>query len=63
MKNLWGSEPAAIIAAIEAIIGLFIAFGLNLSGEQVAAIMTVAVVILGLVTRSQVTPVAQLHDL
>ena len=51
-------EPAAISAAVAAVIALVVSFGADLSHEQVGAIMAVVSVVLGLVVRSQVTPVA-----
>ena len=56
---LFGREPAAIMAALQAAIALAIAFGLDLSDEQIGAILAVVATIAGLIVRSQVTPVAQ----
>ena len=56
MKSLFSREPAAILAAIQTGIAAFVAFGLDLSGDQVAAVMAVSGAILGLITRSKVTP-------
>lgn len=58
-------EPAAVVgsitAAVSAIIALFVAFGLDLTDEQVAAILAVVAVVApivsGLITRGKVTPV------
>ncbi len=55
MKNLWKSEPAAILGALQTILALVIAFGLDLSVEQVGAILAASAAVLALVTRSQVT--------
>jgi len=52
MKN----EPAIIIALVAACLGLAASFGLSLTQEQTAAIMAVATLLAGLVTRSKVTP-------
>jgi hypothetical protein len=57
MKNLWNREPTMFLAVIQTGLALATGFGLNLSGEQVAAIMAFAAAIFGLITRSQVTPV------
>jgi hypothetical protein len=54
-------EPALIVGLIEALLVLAVAFGLNLTAEQTAAIVAVATVLGGLVVRSQVTPVAELE--
>ena len=57
MSNLWGREPALIIAAVTAVISLAVAFGLDLTSEQVGAVMAVVAAVLGVVTRSRVSPV------
>jgi hypothetical protein len=54
-------EPALIVGLIEALLVLAVAFGLDLTAEQMAAIVAVATVLGGLVVRSQVTPVAELE--
>lgn len=53
---MFNREPAMYVAAVQAVIALVIAFGLDLSPEQVGAIVAVTAAVLGLVTRSQVTP-------
>ena len=58
MKNLWNREPAAILGALQTVLALVIAFGFDLTGEQTGGIMAAAAAVLALVTRSQVTPVA-----
>ena len=55
MSNLWNREPAAIVAAFEAVLALALAFGLQLDAEQVAAIMAAVTAVLGLVVRHTVT--------
>ena len=57
MKSLWGREPALILGAVQAILALVVAFGLDLSTEQVGAILAASAAVLAVVTRSQVTPV------
>jgi hypothetical protein len=59
MGNLWNREPALILAFVSAVIALVISFGLDLSTDQVGAIMAVVAALLGLITRSQVTPTAK----
>jgi hypothetical protein len=54
--NLWGREPAMVLALVQAVIVLGVAFGLRLSAEQTGAILAVTALVLGLVTRSQVSP-------
>ena len=58
ISTLWGREPSLIIAAIQAVVALAVAFGLDLSPEQVGGILAVSAAILGILTRSQVTPSA-----
>lgn len=59
MGTLWGREPAMIVAFIQAILVLAVTFGLNLDQDQTAAILAVAALALGLITRSQVSPTAK----
>ena len=56
--SLWGREPALILGALQAVIALAISFGLNLSPEQVGAILAASAAVLAVVTRSQVSPSA-----
>ncbi len=46
------------LALIQTAIALVIGFGLNLTSEQVAAVMAFSAAILGFLARSQVTPAA-----
>ncbi len=55
--TIWGREPAMVLALVQAVIALVVAFGLNLAPDQIGAILAVTAVILGLITRSRVTPV------
>jgi len=50
IKNVWLNAPGRVIAFVEAVLALVIAFGLQLSGEQVAAIVAVTTMGLGLLT-------------
>lgn len=50
-------EPAIITGLATALIALGLAFGLNLTEEQIGAIMGVVVIVAALITRTQVTPV------
>lgn len=54
--NLWGREPAMVLALVQAVIVLGVSFGLRLTPEQTAAILALTAVVLGLLTRTQVTP-------
>lgn len=54
MKNLWSTEPTAVLAVIQSGITLLICFGLHLSAEQIGAILTFSNAILAIINRSQV---------
>lgn len=56
LGNLWGREPAMVVALVQAILVLAISFGLDLTEEQTAGILTLTAIVLGLITRSQVSP-------
>lgn len=60
MGTLWGREPAMVVALIQAILVLGVSFGLKLTPEQTAGILTISAIVLGLITRSQVTAPANL---
>lgn len=51
------NEPVLTVALVEAIVALVVAFGVDLSGEQIGAIMAVTSAALGWVARQRVTPV------
>ena len=57
--TLWGREPAMVLALVQAVIALVVAFGLSLAPDQIGAILAVTAVILGLITRSPRICVAQ----
>ena len=50
-------EPALVSGAVAALIALLTAFGLDLTAEQVGAVLAVVTAALAFVVRSQVTPV------
>jgi diacylglycerol kinase len=54
--TLWGREPAMVVAAVQAVIVLAVSFGLQLTADQIGAILAVTAILLGLITRTQVTP-------
>ena len=58
LTSLWGREPAMILAVVQAALAFFVVFGLRLSAEQIGAVLALTAAVLGLLTRSQVTPVA-----
>ena len=49
-------EPAMVLALVQAVIALVVAFGLSLAPDQIGAILAVTAVVLGLITRSRVSP-------
>ena len=55
--TIFGREPALVLAFVQALIVLAVTFGLRLTPEQTGAILAVAALALGLITRSRVTPV------
>lgn len=56
MANLWGREPALILGLVQAALALGVGFGLKVSIEQMALIMAFSAAVLGVWTRSKVTP-------
>jgi hypothetical protein len=58
--KLWNREPVAVLALVQTILGVVLAFGLTLSQEQVGAIMAAAAAVLGFVARTQVSPVSSI---
>ncbi len=54
MKNLWNSEPTAILGLIQAGITLLVCFGLHLTAEQIGAILTFSGAFLAVINRGQV---------
>jgi hypothetical protein len=58
MKRLWSREPVLTLSVIQAAIGLGTAFGLDLSAEQIGAVMALSAAALGWVARERVTPMA-----
>jgi hypothetical protein len=55
--DIFGREPVLILAAIQAAIALVAAFGLQLSAEQIAALVAFSAAVLGVIARQKVTPV------
>jgi len=49
-------EPALIAGMVQAVLGLLLAFGVELTQEQVGSLMAVTAAILALAVRSRVTP-------
>lgn len=56
MKNLWNSEPVAIVNAVRLVALAAMSFGLKLTNTELVASMAALEAVLTLFTRSQVTP-------
>ena len=56
MGTLWGREPVMVLAVLQAGIALAIAFGVELTNEQTGALVAFSAAVLGVITRSRVTP-------
>jgi hypothetical protein len=56
------NEPVLIQSLVQAILGLFLAFGVDLSNEQVGSIMACTAVILAVLARVFVTPNSKVPD-
>lgn len=54
---MFNREPVLWLAAVQAAIGFVTAFGLDLSGDQTAAIMGASAALLGLIARRRVSPI------
>jgi len=59
--SIWKSEPTLILAVVQAGIALGIGFGLHVSTEQMALILTFTGAVLALINRGQVTSPATLQ--
>lgn len=53
------NEPVLVTAFMQAVLGLLLAFGLDLSNEQVGSIMAVTAAGLAFIARRKVTPVTE----
>jgi len=49
-------EPALVAGVVQAVLGLLLAFGVELTTEQTGAILAITAAVLALFVRSQVTP-------
>ena len=54
--RLWNREPAMILAVVQAGLALGMGFGLRVTVEQMALVMAFTSALLGVLTRSQVSP-------
>jgi len=50
-------EPVFVVAFVQALLALLVSFGVNLTADQVAAILTFLPLVLALWVRSKVSPV------
>lgn len=55
--NVIRREPALAAGLVQAVLALLVTFGVDLSQEQVGAILAVTAAVLALVVRAQVSPV------
>lgn len=60
--GIFGREPVMWLALIQTALALVAGFGLELSPEQVGAIMAFAAAVLGIIARQQVTPVEKIRN-
>jgi hypothetical protein len=54
--NLWDREPTVLLGVIQAGVTLGVCFGLELTQEQIGAILTFSTAVVTLITRSRVSP-------
>ena len=54
---IWDREPALVLGFVQTVLALVLAFGVDLTVEQVGAILAVSAAGLSLVVRHKVTPV------
>ena len=55
------NEPALIAGALQAVIGLLLAFGVELTNEQIGSIMAVSAAALAIFVRQSVVPTNKLE--
>lgn len=61
LKRILAEEPAAITGFVQAVITMVVLFGVPITTEQAAAILTTTGLGLALVTRAMVTPTAKVE--
>lgn len=54
--TIFGREPVAVVAVVNALMALGVGFGLDVSNEQQALIQGAATAVLALIARRSVTP-------
>ena len=52
------TEPVLVTGFLQTVLGLLLAFGVNLSPEQTGAVLAVTAAALAFIARKQVTPTA-----
>ena len=57
--SLFKSEPALVMGLVQTVLALLLAFGLDLTDNQLGAILAVTAALLALVTRAKVVPFRQ----
>lgn len=60
LLQVWYGEPAAVLAALGALVSLAVGFGAPISKEQAGLVMAAVSALSGVATRSRVSPVR--HD-
>ncbi len=63
MTNLWNAEPVAIVALINAVLALVMAFGVTVTPAQTAAVLGVVNALLAILVRSRVTSPQTLQEM
>jgi hypothetical protein len=53
------NEPVLVTGFVQAVLGLLLAFGLDLTNEQVGAVLALTAAVLAFVARKRVTPTAR----
>ncbi len=62
LKERIKNEPVAVMAVIEALLGVLVVFGIPMTPEQSFAVLVLAGAILTLIARQQVTPTRKLNQ-
>jgi hypothetical protein len=62
VNSLWGRQPVMVLAFVQAGLALAMGFGLSFTPVQMALVMAFVSAGIGLLTQTQVTPLATLPD-
>ena len=62
LSTLYGRQPVMVLAVLQAGLAMLVGFGFHLTGDQVSLIMAFSAALVGLLTATQVTPMATLPD-